>query len=101
MSKTLLYILAAIVIAVAGLFYGVAKFSPLLVVWGAAVVLVAIIGTLSWVGHTLAKNPDKVAVMIARYVPRDEAADLLAAGRSVADKIEARLLVELERLKKI
>lgn len=78
MSKMLMSIIAALVVAVGGFFFTLVP--PLSWVWAAAVVALSFLAGVQWAVYTMASNPEKLARLVAKYLPEAEIRNLVGTG---------------------
>lgn len=78
MSNALMSIIAALIVAVGGFF--VTLVPPLSWVWAAAVLALSFLAGVQWAVYTMASDPEKLARLVAKYLPADEVKNLVGTG---------------------
>jgi hypothetical protein len=78
MSVVLMYLVAFAAVAVGGFVYPLPV--PFSWLWATAIGALAFLAGVQWSAYTIAKDPEKMARLVAKYLPVDEIKALIGTG---------------------
>jgi len=78
MSVVLMYLVAFAVVAAGGFVYPLPV--PFSWIWAVAIGALAFLAGVQWSVYTMATNPEKLARLVAKYLPVDEIQALVGTG---------------------
>ena len=88
MSTALMSIIAALAVAIGGFF--VTMVPPLSWLWAAAVVALSFLAGMQYVLYTSTSDPEKLARLVAKYLPVSEVQALIANGKDAFSQAVAK-----------